>query len=88
VRKRLEGVTALLDLGTGGGEVFSQLAPFPLRTFAAEEYAPNAPVAARRLHPLGVQVVRCEAPMENYAQLGAPRPGRAALPFCEGAFDS
>jgi hypothetical protein len=50
---RLNGVSALLDLGTGGGEVLSQLAPLPPRTFATEEYPPNAPIAARRLHPLG-----------------------------------
>jgi hypothetical protein len=74
VGERLDDVSALLDLGTGGGEVFSQLAPFPPRTFAAEEYAPNVPIAARRLHPLGAQVVRYEAPMENYAALGPPRP--------------
>src|ERR1700683_1769243 len=53
VRERLNGVSTLLDLGTGGGEVLSQLAPLPARTFATEEYAPNAPIAARRLHPLG-----------------------------------
>ena len=48
VLERLKGVLALLDLGTGGGEVLSQIAPFPPRTFATEEYAPNAPIAARR----------------------------------------
>jgi SAM-dependent methyltransferase len=87
VRERLDGVSALLDLGTGGGEVFSQLAPFPPRTFAAEEYAPNVPIAARRLHPLGAQVVRYEAPMENFAQIGPPRPGKPCLPFRDDAFD-
>ncbi len=48
VRERLSGVSALLNLGTGGGEVFAQLEPFPQRTFATEEFAPNAPIAARR----------------------------------------
>jgi hypothetical protein len=84
---RLSGVSALLDLGTGGGEVFSQLAPFPPRTFATEEYAPNAPIAARRLHPLGARVVRYEAPMENYAAPGPPRPNKPGLPFRDDAFD-
>jgi SAM-dependent methyltransferase len=87
VRKRLDGVSALLDLGTGGGEVLSNLAPFPARTFATEEYAPNAPIAAGRLHPLGAQVVRYEAPMENYAAPGSPRPNKPGLPFRDGAFD-
>jgi SAM-dependent methyltransferase len=87
VRERLKGVSTLLDLGTGGGEVLSQLAPFPPRTIATDEYAPNAPIAARRLHPLGAQVVRYEAPMENFAQLGAQRSGKSDLPFRDGAFD-
>ena len=84
---RLNGVTALLDLGTGGGEVLSQLAPLPPWTFATEEYAPNAPIAARRLHPLGAQVVRYEAPMENYAAPGSPRPNKPGLPFRDSAFE-
>ena len=87
VRERLNGVSALLDLGTGGGEVLSQLAPFPPRTFATEEYAPNAPIAAKRLHPLRAQVVRYEAPMENYAALGPPRPKKPGLPFRGRTFD-
>jgi len=87
VAQRLERVSTLLDLGTGGGEVLSQLAPFPPRTFATEEYAPNAPIAARRLHPLGAQVVRYEAPMENYAALGPPRANKPGLPFRDSAFD-
>jgi SAM-dependent methyltransferase len=87
VLEKLNGVSALLDLGTGGGEVLSQLAPLPARTFATEEYAPNAPIAARRLHPLGAQVVRYEAPMENYAAPGAPRPNKPGLPFRDSAFD-
>src|SRR5260370_28007852 len=87
VLERLSGVSALLDLGTGGGEVLSRIAPFPPRTLAAEEYAPNAPIAARRLHPLGTQVVRYEAPMENYAAPGAPRPNKPGLPFRDSAFD-
>ncbi len=87
VRKRLNGVSTLLDLGTGGGEVLSQLWPFPRRTFATEEYAPNVPTAANRLHPLGAQVVRYEAPMENYAAPGAPRPNKPDLPFRDDAID-
>lgn len=87
VAQRLKRVSTLLDLGTGGGEVLSQLAPFPPRTFATEEYAPNAPIAARRLHPLRAQVVRYEAPMENYAALGPSRANKPGLPFRDSAFD-
>ncbi len=87
VRERLKGVSALVDLGTGGGEMLSQLAPFPPRTFATEEYAPNASIAAKRLHPLRAQVVRYEAPTENYVAPGAPRPNKPDLPFCDRAFD-
>jgi SAM-dependent methyltransferase len=87
VLERLSCVLALLDLGTGGGEVLSQIAPFPPRTFATEEYAPNAPIAARRLHPLGAQVVRYEAPMENFGAPGPPRPNKPGLPFQDSAFD-
>jgi hypothetical protein len=87
VRKRLGGVSSLLYIWNGGGEILSQLAPFPPRTFATEEYAPNAPIAAARLHPLRAQVVRYEAPMENYAALGPPRPNKPGLPFRDRAFD-
>src|SRR6187549_330120 len=45
---------ALLDLGTGGGEFLSSLRPLPALTCATEGYAPNLPVARRRLAPLGI----------------------------------
>ncbi len=47
---------SLLDMGTGGGEFFSRLAPFPPFTCATEAYPPNFPLASRRLVPLGAQV--------------------------------
>ncbi|MFI7633059.1 class I SAM-dependent methyltransferase [Nonomuraea sp. NPDC049400] len=56
VRERLPEAASLLDLGTGGGELLSSLAPLPPRTAATEEYAPNVPIARRRLEPLGVEV--------------------------------
>ncbi len=49
--------TAMLDLGTGGGELLSLLQPFPPAICATEGYAPNLPVARHRLEPLGVRVV-------------------------------
>ncbi|MEF3307250.1 methyltransferase domain-containing protein [Paenibacillus sp. GYB003] len=63
----------LLDMGTGGGELLSKLAPFPERTFATECYPPNVPIARKRLEPLGAVVV----PVEN----------DDALPFEDGRFD-
>ncbi|RVX38525.1 methyltransferase family protein [Nonomuraea polychroma] len=56
VRDRLPKASALLDLGTGGGELLASLAPLPPRTVATEGHAPNIPVARRRLEPLGVEV--------------------------------
>ena len=48
----------VVDLGTGGGEVYAQiLAGYPCRAVATEGWAPNASVAARHLAPLGVPVV-------------------------------
>ncbi|HZZ34755.1 MAG TPA: class I SAM-dependent methyltransferase [Caulobacteraceae bacterium] len=46
----------ILDVATGGGEVFASLAPFPGRASAVEGYVPNLAVARRRLEPLGVAV--------------------------------
>ncbi|MFE0147570.1 class I SAM-dependent methyltransferase [Nonomuraea sp. NPDC059007] len=57
VRGRLPYTGTLLDLGTGGGELLASLAPLPARTAATEGYAPNVPVARKRLEPLGVEVV-------------------------------
>ena len=57
LRPRIVSVTSLLDLGTGGGEFLSSLAPLPPRTTATEGYPPNVPEARRRLQGLGVQVM-------------------------------
>ncbi len=48
---------AVLDMGTGGGEIFSSFAPFPKHTIAIEGYKPNVDVARKRLEPLGVKVL-------------------------------
>ncbi|HEY1928284.1 MAG TPA: class I SAM-dependent methyltransferase [Caulobacteraceae bacterium] len=63
----------ILDVATGGGEVFAQLAPFPGRATAVEGYAPNLPLARRRLEPLGVRVFEANT--------------RSGMPFEAGAFD-
>lgn len=51
-----------LDMGTGGGELLSRLAVITsAHVIATEEWEVNAPVAARRLSPLGVDVVHCRS---------------------------
>ncbi|KFN04019.1 SAM-dependent methyltransferase [Bacillus clarus] len=47
----------MLDMGTGGGEFLSMLKPFPPMTYATEGYAPNIPIARKKLEPLGIKVV-------------------------------
>lgn len=56
-RQHMQGITSMLDQDTGGGEVFSSLAPFPPHTWATESYPPNILVAKNRLEPLGVQII-------------------------------
>ncbi|MFE6779263.1 class I SAM-dependent methyltransferase [Streptomyces sp. NPDC057702] len=73
VRALLPGAGALLDLGTGGGEVLASLAPLPARTAATEGFAPNVPVARKRLEPLGIEV----------AEVGDDD----QLPFADASFD-
>ena len=67
------GAQDILDVATGGGEVFSSLAPFPRRARAVEGYVPNLAVARRRLEPLGVAVFEGNT--------------RSGMPFEDGAFD-
>jgi len=68
---RVRKSTALLDMDTGGGELFSRFAPYPPVTCATEAYLPNIPIARERLEPLGVRVVPLdeeepvELPFEN-----------------------
>jgi SAM-dependent methyltransferase len=56
-RQHMQSVQSLLDLDTGGGELFSSFAPFPPHTWATESYPPNIQVARARLEPLGVRVI-------------------------------
>lgn len=57
VKKRLHNVNTLLDMGTGGGEFLSTLAPLPVNTFATENYPPNISAAERNLSGLNVKVI-------------------------------
>ena len=67
---RVRKAKAVLDMDTGGGELFSYFAPFPLVVYATEAFAPNIPVARQRLEPLGVEVIAlreeepCQLPFE------------------------
>jgi SAM-dependent methyltransferase len=58
----LRGAATVVDLGTGGGEVFAALLTgYRGRAVATEPWGPNAPVAARRLKPLGAHVVNASS---------------------------
>jgi SAM-dependent methyltransferase len=74
----------LLDMGTGGGERLSRLAGRPAGTVATEAWAPNVPVAARRLHPLGIAVVHVDGALDNTDQSPDELLGR--LPFRDESF--
>jgi len=73
VKHRIREASSLLDMGTGGGEFLSSLAPLPPGTCATEAYAPNVPVARGRLQPLGVDVYPIDSDDE--------------LPFMDGQFN-
>ncbi|WP_368906148.1 class I SAM-dependent methyltransferase [Bacillus wiedmannii] len=53
----MQHAESMLDMGTGGGEFLSMLQPFSSTIFATEGYAPNVPIARKKLEPLGVTVV-------------------------------
>jgi SAM-dependent methyltransferase len=72
-RELAVGSERVLDLGTGGGEVFERiLVGFSGRVVAGESWAPNVAVAARRLRPLGIELVHMSS---------------LALPFAATSFD-
>lgn len=72
---RLSGVTAALDIQTGGGEVLAGCGAenFPPTMVATEAWPPNLAKAPELLHPLGAVVVA--------------DPEEPPLPFADGAFD-
>ena len=68
--------SAVLDMGTGGGERLLKLrAAWPAQVVVTEEYPPNVQLAAARLKPLGGQVVQ------------VPLSGDDLMPFASGRFD-
>ena len=84
VRSLLASTAAVLDMGTGGGELLASLAPLPRRTVATEGYPPNVEVARNRLAPLGVEVVAVDGAPDN-VEIG-PGDGIGSLPFRDGSF--
>ena len=72
---RVRKSKAVLDMDTGGGEMFSYFAPLPPVAYATEAYAPNIPIARAHLEPLGVEVVALDEE--------EPR----KLPFDDATFD-
>ncbi|PGW55744.1 SAM-dependent methyltransferase [Bacillus thuringiensis] len=69
----MQRAESMLDMGTGGGEFLSMLQPFPSNIYATEGYAPNVPIARKKLEPLGVTVIEVT--------------DDTALPFQDGQFD-
>src|SRR3989475_12246330 len=61
-RELLAQARSVLDLGTGGGELFAELCTgYHGRAIASEPWALNAPVAKRRLSRLKIEVVRAHS---------------------------
>jgi SAM-dependent methyltransferase len=84
VVEQARGSPDLLDMGTGGGEWLSRLPHRPRRTVAIEGWAPNVPIAARRLRRLGVAVLHADGARDNVDQQPDEPTGR--LPFRDAAF--
>lgn len=74
--ERMNAASAVLDMGTGGGERLLALRDhWPEKVVVTEDYAPNVRLATQRLAPLGVRVVE--------VSLGETR----SMPFADGEFD-
>ena len=84
LRKLLRHASSFLDLGTGGGEFLSSLAPFPKNTVATEGYPPNVAVARSRLKPLGVRVL----PVGNDYRIPLPPASMELVHSRHEAFDA
>ena len=89
VTSRAAGAAAMLDMGTGGGELLAGIRPRPARTVATESWPPNVGIAASRLRPLGIPVVHCAGAPDNMSdEAAAAAPGPpGVLPFADGTFD-
>ena len=68
--------SAVLDMGTGGGERLLELREsWPGRVVVTEDYPPNLELVRKRLNPLGVTVVDVQLTREG------------PMPFEDGEFD-
>ncbi len=85
VRARLTGARCALDLGTGDGEIFASLAPFPCVAVATETWPANVPTAGRRLRAVGAHLIQCAPAPDNVAVV--PRSALPSLPFRGASFD-
>ena len=56
-KEALKKADTVLEMATGGGERFAELAPFPKQTIAIEGQTSNYLIAKKRLEPLGVKVL-------------------------------
>lgn len=76
-RATLRGSTAVLDMGTGGGEHLLTLRDaLPADTVATEGWEPNLPVARAALAPVGIEVVGFGQPDEDEVPAPMPFPDR------------
>lgn len=76
VRELAIGATAVLDLGTGGGERLLSFADvLPDKTVATENHPPSVRLARERLSPQGIEVI------------AMPTGEEAVYPFDENEFD-
>jgi SAM-dependent methyltransferase len=83
VARAAAGAERMLDMGTGGGEALLRIRRRGAFTVATEAWEPNVVVAAERLRPHGIPVVRDEGSDDNMDHGGV----RGRLPFREGTFD-
>lgn len=80
-RKALDRAQIILEMATGGGEKFSELAPFRgKKVFAIESHHLSYLLAKKRLEPLGVKVIEMKGSREldfedNYFDLVLNRHG-------------
>lgn len=75
-RELMRRSTAIIDLGTGGGERLLKLRDdWPKKVVVTEDYPPNVTLASERLTPLGVQVVKISLADTDL------------MPFADGEFD-
>jgi SAM-dependent methyltransferase len=74
--ERMRRASAMLDMGTGGGERLLALRDrWPPKVTVTEDYPPNVVLARARLEPLGVRVEVVTLTHD------------APMPFADGAFD-